>query len=112
MTYNVQQEHNSQSIFVSSSANSNLGLGNRYVTEDVLLTSILSALRRPQWQVHAPAVRNLGKLGERAALEPLVATLRQDTVAAVKVAWPCPGRASRVYTGEPLIAASDVLRMM
>lgn len=121
MPDDAQQAHNSQFTQEPSSATSktpaepfisnvlaHLGLGNSYVPEDAPFTSLLSALRHSEWQVRAAAARKLGKLGERAALEPLVAILTQDTVVAVKVAAArALGELAEYAPVEPLIAALD-----
>jgi HEAT repeat protein len=121
MLYDAQQSSNPQFTQEASSAVSKtpsepfisntlaqLGLGNRYVPIDISLTSLLSELGNPEWQVRAAVVRRLGKLGEKAALEPLVAILVQDSIAAVRIAAArALGELVDYASVESLIAALD-----
>ena len=121
MSQEAQREHNSQQTSASlnaipklpaepfiSNVLAHLGLDNNYALEAASLTSLLSALRHSEWQARASASRKLGKLGERAGLEPLVAILMQDSVAAVRAsAARALGELDQYDLVEPLIAALD-----
>lgn len=63
-----------------------LGLGNRHLPGTISLPILLAELRSADWRVRAAAARMSGKLGEKAALEPLITIMVQDTSSVVKAA--------------------------
>jgi len=121
MSHDAQQPGDSQFLREASGATSKtpsdpfisnvlalLGLGNRYLPEAPSLPSLLAGLRSSDWQVRAAVVRSLGKLGEKAALEPLVTILMHDTSSAVKAAAArALGDLADYAPVEPLLAILD-----
>ncbi|MGH2498258.1 MAG: HEAT repeat domain-containing protein [Ktedonobacteraceae bacterium] len=99
MSYDAQQSGDSQFPRDASESNSKapsdlftshilalLGLGNRYLPETGLLPALLAGMRNSDWRVRAAVTRRSGKLGEKAALEPLIAIMMHDTSSVVRVA--------------------------
>lgn len=99
MPYDARQSSDSQFLHEASGTSSKtfpdpftshvlalLGLGNHYLPEDVSLPALLAESGNADWRVRAAVARMSGKLGEKAALDPLIAMMMHDTSSEVRAA--------------------------
>jgi hypothetical protein len=76
-----------------------------YLTAGSAESELVKATQAPQWEVRAAALQALGRLGERAPLEPLVDALRAEHVMVRVAAVQALGRMGRRAPLEQMIGA-------